>query len=123
MPLTNWELRYATHNPIRTALLYRGLRRVSALLRSVVVSSAALEAALMAHFRVELVQSIIETAVMWLEANSEAEAEEMALELAKTGEPGAGIGASPVKVIADWKFKDVIGDIEVLSVQQIREMK
>jgi len=71
----------------------------------------------MARFRVELVQSIIETAVIWIEANNEQEAADLALEAAGIGE--VEVGVSPVKVIADWKFKDVIGDIEVLSVQQI----
>jgi len=75
----------------------------------------------MARFRVELVQSIIETAVIWIEANNEQEAADLALEAAGIGE--VEVGVSPVKVIADWKFKDVIGDIEVLSVQQIRETK
>jgi len=33
----------------------------------------------MARFRVELVQTVVETAVCWIEANNEAEAEELAL--------------------------------------------
>jgi len=65
----------------------------------------------MARFRVELVQSIIETAVIWIEANNAAQAEELALSQATTGSGTA------------WHFKDVLNGIEVLSVQQIREMK
>jgi len=61
----------------------------------------------MARFRVELVQSVVETAVVWIEANNEQEAEELALQQVTTG---AG---------ADWRFKDGLGEIEILSVQQI----
>jgi hypothetical protein len=60
----------------------------------------------MTKFRVELVQTVVETAVVWINASNEAEAEDVALAQAKTG---ADI---------DWKFKDVLGDIEPLSVQQ-----
>jgi hypothetical protein len=62
----------------------------------------------MARFRVELVQSIVETAVVFVEATNEQQAEELVLELAVTGEPDA-----------EWRFKDNLGDIEILSVQQI----
>ena len=61
----------------------------------------------MATFRVELVQTVVETAVVWIEANNEEQAEELALAQVTTG---AG---------AEWKFKDVLDDIEILSVQQI----
>ena len=65
----------------------------------------------MARYRVELVQSIVETAIVFVEATNEQQAEELALELAGTGEP----------VDAEWRFKDMLGDIEILSVQQITE--
>jgi len=65
----------------------------------------------MARFRVELVQTVVETAVLFVEATIEQQAEELALELAGTGEP----------VDAEWRFKDMLGDIEILSVQQITE--
>jgi hypothetical protein len=61
----------------------------------------------MARFRVELVQSVIETAVVWIEANNETEAEELALQQVTTG------------VGAEWRFKDTLDGIEVLSVQEI----
>jgi len=38
----------------------------------------------MARFRVELVQSIVETAIVFVEATNEQQAEELALELAWT---------------------------------------
>ena len=61
----------------------------------------------MATFRVELVQTVVETAVVWIEGNNEAEAEELALAQVTTGSG------------AEWKFKDVLDGIEVLSVQQV----
>ena len=61
----------------------------------------------MARFRVELIQTVVETAVVWIEANNEQQAEDLALQQVTTG---AG---------AEWKFKDVIDGVEVLSVQQI----
>jgi hypothetical protein len=39
------------------------------------------------------------------------------LEWAGTGEP---VEAEPVKVIADWKFKDIIGDIEVIGITELK---
>jgi hypothetical protein len=48
-----------------------------------------------------LVQTVVETAVVWIEANNEAEAEDLALAQVTTG---AG---------AEWKFKDVIDGIEI----------
>jgi len=62
----------------------------------------------MARFRVELVQTVVETAVDWIEANNEAEAEESALQRVTTGSGDA-----------EWKFKDTLDGIEVLSVQEI----
>jgi hypothetical protein len=61
----------------------------------------------MARYRVELVQTVVETAVVWIEANNEAEAEELALAQVTTGSG------------AEWKFKDTLDGIEVLSVQEI----
>jgi hypothetical protein len=51
----------------------------------------------------------VETCVVWIEANTEAEAEDLALAQVTTG-PGA-----------DWRFKDGLGDIEVLDIKQITE--
>jgi hypothetical protein len=61
----------------------------------------------MAKFRVELVQSVIETAIVYVEANNTEQAEELALNQVTTGSG------------ADWKFKDVLDGVEVLSVQPI----
>jgi hypothetical protein len=61
----------------------------------------------MATFRVELIQTVVETAVVWIEANNEQQAEELALAQVTTG---AG---------AEWRFKDTLDGIEILSVQQI----
>ena len=61
----------------------------------------------MARYRVELVQTVVETAVVWIEANNEQQAEELALAQVTTG---AG---------AEWRFKDTLDGIEILSVQQI----
>jgi hypothetical protein len=49
----------------------------------------------MARFRVELVQSIVETAVLFVEATNAAQAEELALEFAETGEPVETGGCAP----------------------------
>jgi hypothetical protein len=86
---------------------------VASLHRNPLANSTAAEV-VMATYRVELVQSIVETAIVFVEATNEQQAEELALELAVTGEP----------VDAEWRFKDMLGDIEILSVQQItRESK
>ena len=61
----------------------------------------------MARFRVELVQTVVEIAVVWIEANNEQQAEELALAQVTTG------------VGAEWRFKDTLDGIEILSVQQI----
>jgi hypothetical protein len=53
------------------------------------------------------VQTVIETAVVFVETNNAQEAEGLASAQVTTG------------VAADWRFKDTLGDIEVLSVQQI----
>jgi hypothetical protein len=43
----------------------------------------------MARFRVELVQTVVETAVVWIEANNEQQAEELALARGdRTGDSG-----------------------------------
>jgi len=61
----------------------------------------------MARFRVELVQTVVETAVVFVETTNEQQAEDLALAQVTTGSG------------ADWKFKDALDGIEVLSVQQI----
>jgi hypothetical protein len=61
----------------------------------------------MGTFRVELIQTVVETAVCWIEDNNEQQAEELAHAQVTTGSG------------ADWKFKDVLDGIEILSVQQI----
>ena len=61
----------------------------------------------MARFRVLLAQTIIERTTVWVEATNKQEAEDLALVRVTTG---AG---------AEWRFKDTLDGIEVLSVQQI----
>ena len=61
----------------------------------------------MARFRVLLAQTVIERATVWVQATNKQEAEDVALARVTTG-PGA-----------DWRFKDVLDGVEVLSVQQI----
>jgi hypothetical protein len=68
----------------------------------------------MARYRVELVQSVVETAVVFVEANNQQEAEELAL----SGVMAAGL--SPTALIAEWKLKDIIGDIEVSGVEELK---
>jgi hypothetical protein len=53
------------------------------------------------------VQSVVETAVVWIEATNEQQAEDMALQQVTTGSG------------TEWKFKDTLDGIEILSVQQI----
>jgi hypothetical protein len=104
MPLTNWELRYATHRPIHVAELYRRLCGLSDCQLVVVATQTAVEA-LMARFRVELAQTVIERATVWLEANNADEAEKLALKESYHG---------------DWRFKEAFGDIEVIGVEELK---
>jgi hypothetical protein len=68
----------------------------------------------MARFRVELTQTVIENAIVFVEATDAQAAEDLALEIAGTGEP---VEAEPV---TDWKFKDVIDGIEVIGVEELK---
>jgi hypothetical protein len=88
---------------------------VAGLHRSALAGTTAVEV-VMATYRIELVQSIVETCVVYVETTNAQQAEDLALEWAGTGEPAE---AEPVKVIADWKFKDIIGDIEILSITEL----
>ena len=63
----------------------------------------------MARFRVLLAQTVIERTTVWVEATNKQEAKDLALSRVTTG-PGA-----------DWRFKDGLGDIEVLDIKQITE--
>ena len=63
----------------------------------------------MARFRVLLAQTVIERVTVWVEATNKQEAEDLALVRVTTG-PGA-----------DWRFKDGLGNIEVLDIKQITE--
>jgi hypothetical protein len=87
---------------------------VAALHRSALANSTAVEGSLMARFRVELAQTVVETATVYIEANNQQEAEELAL----SGVMAAGL--SPTALIAEWKLKDIIGDIEVLSITELK---
>ena len=61
----------------------------------------------MPRYRVELVESVVETCIVWIEANNPDEAERLALKQVTTGDD------------AEWKFKDVLDAVEVLSVQEL----
>ena len=58
----------------------------------------------MTTYRVELAQTLSEIAVVYVDANNPDEAERLALSQVTTGSG------------ADWKFKDVLDGVEVLSV-------
>jgi hypothetical protein len=81
---------------------------------SALVSATAVEGSLMARYRVELSQTVIENAIVYIEANNQQEAEELAL----SGVMAAGL--SPTALIAEWKLKDIIGDIEVIGVEELK---
>jgi hypothetical protein len=63
------------------------------------------------------VQSVVETATVFVEATDEQAAEDLALEIAKTGrEPKAG---EPEALLL-WVFKDTLDGIEVIGVEELR---
>jgi hypothetical protein len=95
-------------------LLHRGIRRLADCQRDVVVTQTAVEGSIMARYRVELSQTVIENAIVYIEANNQQEAEELAL----SGVMAAGL--SPTALIAEWKLKDIIGDIEVIGVEELK---
>jgi hypothetical protein len=68
----------------------------------------------MARFRVELAQTVVETAIVFVEATDAQAAQELAL----SGVMAAGL--SPTALIAEWKLKDIIGDIEVIGVEELK---
>jgi hypothetical protein len=68
----------------------------------------------MARYRVELSQTVIENAIVFVEATDAQAAEELAL----SGVMAAGL--SPTALIAEWKLKDIIGDIEVVGVEELK---
>jgi hypothetical protein len=61
----------------------------------------------MATYRIELAQTVIERATVWIEANSQDEAEALALTESSIG-------------FANWRFAESFGDIEVIDVHQIK---
>jgi hypothetical protein len=66
------------------AELCRRLCGLSALQRGVVVTQTAVEA-LMARFKLELAQTVIERATVWLEANNPQEAEDLMKSMRQNG--------------------------------------
>jgi hypothetical protein len=84
---------------------------VAGLHRSALAGSTAAEGSLMARYRVELSQTVIENAIVFVEATDAQAAEDLALEIAGTGEPVEA---------GDWKFKDILGDIEVIGVEELK---
>jgi hypothetical protein len=73
---------------------------VAGLHRSALAGSTAVEVVMATH-RVELVQTVIERATVWIEANSEDEAAKLAL-----------------TEDAEWRFAEAYGDIEVIDVEE-----
>ena len=59
----------------------------------------------MTRYRIELAQTVIEKAIVWLEASTAAEAERRALKESR---------------FADWGFADAYGDIEIISVEEMK---
>jgi hypothetical protein len=57
----------------------------------------------MARFRVELAQTVIERAIVWIEASTEAEAARLAL-----------------TEDAEWRFAEAYGDIEFIDVHEVQ---
>jgi hypothetical protein len=68
-----------------------------------VVAQTAVEGSVMARFKVELAQTVIERATVWIEANSENEAAKLAL-----------------TEDAEWRFAEAYGDIEVMGVEELK---
>jgi hypothetical protein len=60
----------------------------------------------MARYRVELAQTVIERASVWIEATNKQEAEALALAQVTT---------------ADWRFHDSVGDVEILATTEQSE--
>lgn len=57
----------------------------------------------MARFKVELAQTVIERATVWIEASTEDEAAKLAL-----------------TEDAEWRFHEAYGDIEVMGVEELK---
>jgi hypothetical protein len=68
----------------------------------------------MATYRIELTQSVVETCIVFVEATDAQAAEDLVL----SGVMAAGL--SPTALIAEWKLKDIIGDIEVIGVKELK---
>jgi hypothetical protein len=64
----------------------------------------------MARFKIELAQTAIERATVWIEASNEDEAAKLALSESSIG-------------LADWRFAESFGDIEVIDVHQVQTME
>jgi hypothetical protein len=62
---------------------------------------------MMARFKIELAQMVIERATVWIEANSEDEAARLALTESTIG-------------WAEFRFADSAGDIEVIGVEELK---
>jgi hypothetical protein len=57
----------------------------------------------MSRFKVEMAQTVIERATVWIEASTEAEAAKLAL-----------------TEDAEWRFAEAYGDIEVIDVREVQ---
>ena len=93
---------------VGTALLLVNLCGVPNLQRGVVASSTAVEGSLMARYRVELSQSVVETAVLWIEANDQQEAKDLALERVEA------------EADIEWRFAEAWGGIEIIDIREVQ---
>jgi hypothetical protein len=57
----------------------------------------------MSRFKIELAQTVIERATVWIEASTEAEAAKLAL-----------------TEDAEWRFAEAYGDIEIIDVHEVQ---
>jgi hypothetical protein len=96
------------------ARLHRHERGMANLCRCALVSSTAAVEVVMATYRIELTQSVVETCIVFVEATDAQAAEDLVL----SGVMAAGL--SPTALIAEWKLKDIIGDIEVIGVKELK---
>jgi hypothetical protein len=62
----------------------------------------------MSRFKVTLAQTVVETAVLWIEANDQQEAKDLALERVEA------------EADIEWRFAEAWGDIEVIDIREVQ---
>jgi hypothetical protein len=92
---------------VRLAWLHRGIRRLSDCQCDVVAYPKTAEG-VMATYRVELSQTVVETAVLWIEANDQQEAKDLALERVEA------------EADIEWRFAEAWGDIEIIDIREVQ---